>query len=275
MKKFDRSVSLLCWAYNEELCIAEFLARAETLMDATVEDYEIVLVNDASTDKTLEIARQFQARNPRIKIYTNEKNLNVGLSCRRAIELASKEYLFWQTLDWSYDIADLRQHLEYLKSFDVVQGARRKAVEVKLGPLKPLVCVIRMLGIQHLTKRSDTVKKALVSVINYVLIRCLFNVPLSDYQNVTFYPTAWLHSIRYEARSSFANPEGLIKAYWSGLRIKEVEINFIPRAKGTPKGTRLKTIMASTTDIFRLWFKWVILRKRHFIKKGTIVRLYT
>ena len=40
--KFDKSVSLLCWAYNEEDSIGEFLENASLLMDSTVEDYEIV-----------------------------------------------------------------------------------------------------------------------------------------------------------------------------------------------------------------------------------------
>ena len=49
--KFDRSVSLLSWAYNEEDSILEFLEKATHLMDSTVEDYEIVLIDDGSTDR--------------------------------------------------------------------------------------------------------------------------------------------------------------------------------------------------------------------------------
>jgi glycosyltransferase involved in cell wall biosynthesis len=274
MEMFDRGVSLLSWAYNEEDSIAEFLLRAQILMEQTVKDYEIVLINDASIDNTLKIAKSCQAKNPRIKIFTNEINLNVGLSLRKAIEKASKEFLFWQTTDWAYDISNLREYLEYLKQYDIVQGARRKAVEVKLGPLKPILGLAKLLGIKHLTRRSDTLKKALVSVINYILIRVLFRVPLSDYQNVTFYPSRWVQSVEYEARSSFANPEGLIKAYWNGMSIKEVEINFIPRAKGIPKGTRIKAVFSSCYDILRLWSKWIVFRKRKFVKNGKISRLY-
>jgi glycosyltransferase involved in cell wall biosynthesis len=271
--KFDRSVSLLSWAYNEEASIGEFLEKASRLMDSAVEDYEIILIDDGSTDKTYKIARAYQEKNPRLKIFQNEKNLNVGISSQRAIHLASKEYLFWQTVDWSYDISNLRQFLECLKTYDIVQGARRSPVRVKLKFLKPIMALVRLFGVKHLTRRSDTVSKAIISVINYILIRILFRVPLSDFQNVTFYPTKWIQSVKYEAKSSFANPEGLIKSYWNGMSIKEVLIDFIPRKIGVAKGTKIKSIVNSVIDIFKLWFKWVILGRRQFVKKGEIDRI--
>jgi len=271
--KFDMSVSLLCWAYNEEDLLIEYLERAARLMDATVEDYEIILIEDGSTDRTYEIAAEFQKRNPMLKIFRNEMNLNVGISSQRAIQKASKEYLFWQTIDWSYDIANLRSFLEYLKTYDIVQGVRRKPVDVRIRFFKPFALMLKLFGIKHLTRRSDTVSKAIISVINYMLIRLLFRVPLSDFQNITFYPTKWIQSVKYEAKSSFANPEGLVKSYWNGKTIKEVPINFISRAKGEPKGTKPKAIINSVIDIFRLWFKWIVLGKRGLIRKGRVYRL--
>jgi len=273
MPKFDRSVSLLCWAYNEEASLGAYLECATRLMDEAVEDYEIVLIDDGSTDRTYEIAKAFQEKHPRLNIFQNECNLNVGISSRRAIQRASKEYLFWQTIDWCYDISNLREYLEQLKENDIVQGVRRKPVQVKITLLKPFAAILKLFGIKHLTKRSDTIAKAIISVINYSLIRILFRVPLSDYQNVTFYPTKWIQSIQYEAKSSFANPEGLIKSYWAGLSIKEVPINFIPRNSGEAKGTRPRAITSAIKDIFILWFKWVVLGKRGQIQKGTIYRI--
>lgn len=271
--KFDRGVSLLCWAYNEEDSIGEYLEKATRLMEVTVDDYEIVLIDDGSKDRTYEIAREFQKKNPKLKIFQNESNLNVGISSRRAIQRASKEFLFWQTIDWCYDISNLRGHLEYLKHYDIVQGVRREPVNIEAGLLKPLAAVLKLFGMKHLTKRSDNIQKAVVSVINYLVIRILFRIPLSDFQNVTFYPARWIQSVQYEAVSSFANPEGLIKSYWNGMTIKEVPISFMAREKGAAKGTRVGSIAKSVKDILRLWFKWVVLGKRGKIKKGKIFRL--
>lgn len=272
-KKFNRSVSMLSWAYNEEDSISDFLERATQLMELTVEDYEIILIDDGSTDKTYEIAKKFQEKNPKLKIIRNYKNVDIGISIPRAIQSATKEYIFWQMVDWCYDISNLRTFLEYLKTYDIVQGVRRSPVRVKLKILKPIAIVLKLFGIKHLTRRSDTVKKAIISVINYILIRVLFGVPLSDFQNVIFCSTKWIQSIKYEANSSFVVPEILLKSYWSGKLIKEVPVNFIPRKAGKSKGTRTKAIISAIKDISSLWFKWIILGKRNVIKKGIIYRL--
>jgi len=108
---FDRSVSLLCWAYNEEAIIGPFLERADALLRETVCDYEIVVVDDCSTDRTHAIIREVQQRCPRIVLLRNPVNVNVGLSAQRAIAAATREFVFWQTVDWAYDISRLGAYL--------------------------------------------------------------------------------------------------------------------------------------------------------------------
>ena len=273
LPKFDRGVSWLGWAYNEEKLIVDYLTKANRLLKQTVEDYEIIIVDDGSTDRTHEMIEELMRDIPQIRLVRNPINMNVGYSFKRAVENAGKEYLFWQTVDWSYDISFLRIFLELLKSYDVVAGVRREPVKTADRAMKPLLGLVKLFGIKHITRRSDTLKKAIISVINYIMIRCLFNVPLSDYQNVVFYPTKLLQSIPFEARSSFGNPEFLLKAYWKGCSIVEVPISFLPRETGEAKGTRPRAIMSSIIDIYRLWFKWIILRQREISRKGLIKRL--
>jgi len=275
MPRFERSVSLLGWAYNEEALIADYLCRAHAMLEQACEDFEIVLIDDGSTDRTNEIVRGLQKDLPRVRLLRNETNRNVGYSFRRAVTEARKEFLFWQTVDWSYDISFLRIHLELLKHYDVVAGVRRSPVEVadRLAFTKPLLGVLKHLGVRHITRRSDTVRKALVSVCNYGLIRTLFNVPVGDYQNVVYYPTALIQSFTYEADSSFVNPEGLIKTYHSGASIVEVPISFLPRQAGRAKGARPRAIGASLKDILRLWWKLQVLRDWPYRKIGSVRRL--
>lgn len=273
LPKFDRTVSLLGWAYNEEELIEDYLLRARELLQRTVEDYEIIIVDDCSTDGTEEIIRSLMNDIPQIRLIRNPVNMNVGYSSVRAIKCATKEYLFWQTVDWSYDISNLRIFLELLKDYDVVAGVRREPVKEADKAVKPILGLLKLFGIKHITKRSDTIRKAIISVFNYILIRCLFNVPLSDYQNVVFYPTELIQAIDFESNSSFGNPEGLIKSYWNGASIVEVPISFLPRRVGTSKGTRLRAIRSSMRDILGLWFKWVVLGRREVSRKGFVRRL--
>lgn len=272
-KKFDRGVSLLSWAYNEEKLIAGFLERAIKLMDETADDYEIILVDDCSTDRTYEIAKAFQEKNPRLKIIKNEKNVDVGISAQRAIRAATKEFLFWEMVDWCYDIADLRSFLEYLRKYDVVLGVRRSAITNTSKFLKPAILLFRLFNKEYLYRRSDSVKKSIISICYYLFVRVLFGIPVSDIQNTAFYSTRWAQSIIFETNSTFTIPEILIKSYWNGKSIKEVRIDFIPRKVGVSKGTRIKSIMSAIKDIRRLWFKWVVLGERGTVKKGEVCRL--
>ncbi len=269
---FDRSVSALCWAYNEEELIEEFLRRLDALLKATVKDYEIVLIDDCSVDRTNEIAKRLVADIPNLKIFRNDTNRNVGYSTKRAIKEATKEFLFWQTIDWSYDITRLREFLELLKTYDVVAGVRRAPVPQKTVSGKVLAGLLLLFG-KHLTKRSDTIGKAIVSVCNYSLIRGLYRMPLSDYQNIVFYKTKSIQAVESEADSSFINPELLLKSYWRGAAIAEAPISFIPRTAGEAKGTRLKAIRKSIKDVVGFWIKWVLFGGRGEVKLGRIARL--
>lgn len=273
LPKFDRSVSCLCWAYNERLLIERFMTRLEDLLRRTVSDYEIVIVNDGSTDGTAEILRAMQQKNPRIVLIHNRINRNVGVSFRRAKRAATKEYLFWQTIDWSYDLRFFRAYLELLKSFDLVAGSRNECAERPLTFAEMARHTFYKFSPAGLRNRSDTVSKAIVSWGNYFLVRTLFQAPFLDFQNVVLFPTPLIQSFKYESRSSFANPEGLLKAYWRGARIAQVPISFIPRTAGEAKGTKLRAILTSVRDIFRLWFQWIVLGRREHKLQGEVIPL--
>lgn len=240
---------MLTWAFNEEGLVDAFLTRAVELLDANVEEWEIVFVDDGSTDRTGEIVDAWAKRDPRVRVIHNERNLNVGTSCKRAIKAASKEYLFWQTTDWSYDISNLRIFLELLRHYDVVQGIR--PTPIRLFSYIPFIR-----SVYRVKTRSDNFQKAIVSLSNYYIIRVLFGVQFQDFQNVTFYPSKLLQSVELKGDSSFLNPECLLRTYEKGARFIEVPIPFIKRTQGIAKGTKLTSIIRSVRDVFTGWLKW-------------------
>jgi glycosyltransferase involved in cell wall biosynthesis len=247
--KFDHSVSLGAWGYNEELLVESFLTRAIDLLDRTVQDWEIVFVDDGSTDGTPEILQKLAQREPRLRVVRHPRNLNVGMGFRTAIGTASKEFFFSQTVDWSYDISKLRVFLELLKHFDVVQGIR--PVPIRLLSYIPVVR-----SIYRIQRRSDTLYKAVISLANYYILRILFGARFHDFQNITFYPIRMIRQIDLVGRTSFVNPELLLKSYYRGARFIEVPIRFLKRDLGVAKGTKIKTVMRSLADTARNWIAW-------------------
>ena len=98
-----------------------------------------------------------------------------------AVHAARKDHVFWQTVDWAYDLTELRCFLELTKCFDLVIGTR----PVIWRPFGHIPLVSRILGIRT---RADTVLHGAVSLTNYYLLRLLFGVQLRDFQNIQIYP---------------------------------------------------------------------------------------
>ena len=246
--------SMLGWALNEEESVAEYIDRAETLLRSLTDDFELILIDDGSTDRTAAIVRSCAATRPWLRLVQNDRRRGPGYNTKRAIGLATKDYLFWQTVDWAYDLSHLEASLPYLERYDVLQGVRHGTVSI--GGL--------------LWRRSDTPYKGLVSIVNYLLIRLLFRLPLYDFQNVTVYPRRLIQSATLESESSFTNPECLLKVWWKGARIKEFPVMFLKRERGTAKGTKPAAVLRSIRDIFGWWFRWIVLGRRADRGRGQV-----
>jgi glycosyltransferase involved in cell wall biosynthesis len=251
----DRSFSMLGWALNEEDTVAEYVERAEQLLRTFATDFELILLDDGSTDSTWRIMQELCAGRPWLRIYRNDRNRGSGYDTKRAISLATKDYLFWQTVDWAYDVTELVASLDLLRQYDVLQGVRGNALTLRMA----------------LKSRSDSAYKGLVSYVNYRLIRTLFRLPISDYQNVTVYPRALIQQVALESESSFTNPECLLKTWWLGATFKEVHVPFVKRELGIGTGSRPKAIAAAIRDIVRWWWRWIVLGRREHRRCGRVV----
>lgn len=245
---------MLGWALNEEESVGDYIERAEALLRALTDNFELIIIDDGSTDRTAAIVEECRATRPWLRLERNARNRGPGYNTKRAVALATKDYLFWQTVDWSYDISKLPEALRHLDRYDVLQGVRYGTVS--------LVGLLR--------SRSDTAYNGLVSIVNYLLIRTLFRLPVHDYQNVTVYPRRLIQSVTLESESAFTNPECLLKVWWKGASIREFPVPFLKREKGTGKGTRLPFLMRSVRDVLFWWLRWVVLGRRPDKGRGKI-----
>jgi glycosyltransferase involved in cell wall biosynthesis len=268
LPKFDRSISMLVWGYNEEELLEDFFARAFALLEASCETYEVLFVDDCSTDRTGSIADRIAAENPRLRVIHNPRNLGSGGAARVAIRQARMDYIFWQTVDWSYDISELKRFLWFTRRYDVVLGTR--PIIWRLIAYIPLVR-----SLASLPHRSDDWLRGTVSLANYYVLRVIFGVPFRDFQNVHIYPRRLVDEIEINASSSFLSPEMLLRCYLRGATFIEVPIQFFPRELGEAKGIRSRAIMRSLRDIALgfLDFGWKLRLARHRNKTRRIFRL--
>jgi glycosyltransferase involved in cell wall biosynthesis len=254
---FRPAISMLGWALNEEQNLAEYLRRAEAFLSSVSDDYELVLIDDGSTDRTWALANELQATRPWLTVLKNDRNRGPGYCYRRGISAAAKQYFMAQTVDWAYDIDAFRPFMDRLRQYDVLQGVR---------PGEFSLSVLR--------RRSDSLYKGIVSLANYTLIRVLFRLPFDDFQNVTICPARLAQALPLESEGSFTNPEVMMKLYWGGASFLQVPVLFQKRGRGKGTGTRASAIVTSIGEIVSSWCRWIVLRRYPGRKPGIVESLY-
>lgn len=83
-------ISVVMPAHNAEKHIKKAI---ESILGQTFKNFELIIVNDASTDKTLSIIKSYARRDPRIRVVNNRKNLDIARSLNKGIEVAKSEII--------------------------------------------------------------------------------------------------------------------------------------------------------------------------------------
>ncbi|MEW6679769.1 MAG: dolichyl-phosphate beta-glucosyltransferase [bacterium] len=118
MNKIYLSVVIPC--FNEENRISQTLSKITDYLKNRGFNYEIIVVDDGSTDKTISCLSNFN----NIIILKNEKNMGKGYSVRRGIMEAKGEYILFSDADLSTPIEEVERLLEEMKENDIVIGSR-------------------------------------------------------------------------------------------------------------------------------------------------------
>ncbi len=108
-------VSVLMPAYNAEKYIAKSI---QSILDQTFKDFELIIIDDASTDKTFDISQEFKDK--RIILIRNEKNLYIAENRNKALSFAKGKYIVWQDADDISYKYRLEKQVEFMeKTLDV------------------------------------------------------------------------------------------------------------------------------------------------------------
>jgi len=122
-------VSVLMTAYNREKYIAEAI---ESVITSTYQNWELIIVDDVSKDKTVEISKSYEAKDKRIKVYINETNLGDYPNRNKAASYAKGKYLKYLDSDdilYSHGLETMVMAIE--KNPDAVLGLALQKIKTK------------------------------------------------------------------------------------------------------------------------------------------------
>ena len=104
-------VSIILPVYNGAECVSNSI---DSVLAQTYKDFELIVVNDCSTDNTLEILQKYAGRDNRVKAYTNEVNKKLPRTLNAGFEHATGEYLTWTSDDNMYRPEAIERMVKFL-----------------------------------------------------------------------------------------------------------------------------------------------------------------
>ena len=113
-------ISYVLAAYNEAEIISDCIQRIVRMLEQDFDDYELILVNDASIDKTGEIMERAAKDNTKITVLQNMVNLNFGTSVLRGMRAARKEWVVFNAADLPLYPEETKEILQIAQSYDVL-----------------------------------------------------------------------------------------------------------------------------------------------------------
>src|ERR1043165_9512524 len=117
-------LSLVLPAWNEQESIRQAIDEADAALSTIAAEYEILVIDDGSTDDTAAIVREAAAGNPRIKLLQHDGNRGYGAAIRTGFEAAAMDLVAFTDADCQFDLNDLEYVLPLTRRYDIVCGYR-------------------------------------------------------------------------------------------------------------------------------------------------------
>jgi len=222
-------VSAVLPAYNEEALITETVRRVARVLRDLVHHFEIVVVDDGSTDRTAAILHDLQ-QDPELHlaVVTHAHNQGYGAALASGFDAAQQDLILLLDADGQFEVAELVHFLAAMDPrTDLVIGWRRKRADPPMRKLNALGWKLLVNGLFGSTARD---------------VDCAFKL---------FRRRVWQH-VRVHARGATFSAELLIKARRQGFVVKELPVTHYPRRAGSPTGAQPKVIARAFKELVHL-----------------------
>lgn len=217
-------------AYEEEDNIGKVTEAAVEVLESMGGEYEIILVNDGSWDRTGEMVDALARRYPAVRAIHHEKNRGYGAALKTGFTSATNEYIFYTDGDNQFDIRELRKFVALLEFSDIVIGFRNR-------------------------RRYSYYQKVTSFTYNLVL-QTLFDLPYRDVDCAfKLVPKSLIDSIELDSVDGFVDAELLIKAQQLGYTLSELGVTHYVRESGRSHGATPKVVLGTIKEMARFYLQ--------------------
>lgn len=224
-----KSLSVFMPAYNEEDSIASTVDGVVKVLKSLKIDWELLIINDGSKDKTAEVVKSLEKKYPGVRLVNHERNQGYGRALKTGFKEAKYEWVAFVDSDGQFDFEEIKKLLAKTGEADVILGYRLNRADpfqrrIFTWGWKMLAMILLGLNVKDYSCGFKLIKKKVIEDIS----------PIESEEKVT-------------------QIEMLIKAKKKGYRFAEVGVHHYPRTAGVPTGAALSVVAKSFQDMLKLW----------------------
>lgn len=228
MRVESLELSIFFPAYNEAENITDSIKHALTAVKKITDRYEVIVVNDGSSDTTGKIAEDIASRNDKVRVIHHARNQGYGAAVWSGIQAARYRYVFFTDADLQFDLAELENLAKYVPSYRVVIGYR--------------------------AKRRDPFMRLVNAKGWNILNRLLFGLKVRDIDCAfKIFERDLVAALPVKSRGAAMSAEMLIRLARDGVIFKEVPVTHLPRRKGSATGANPAVIVRAFKELLTLY----------------------
>jgi glycosyltransferase involved in cell wall biosynthesis len=215
--------------WNEGKNIEQVVAKAIPIAKQVADKWEIIMVDDGSSDNTAEIAKDLAAKNPKLRLISHQPNRGYGAALKEGFANSKYQLVVFNDGDGQFDFSEVSKFLNKINNADIVIGHRKRRVD---NPFRHIL--------MNLLKVWDL---------------ALFGFYFKDIDcGFKLFKKEALQKIQpLKSEGAMITTEILAKAKKAKLKIVEVEVNHYPRIYGDQSGGNLRVIVRAVRESLSLW----------------------
>lgn len=216
--------------WNEEKNIEKVVKKAIPVAQKISDKWEIIMVDDGSSDNTLSIAKKLTKENSNLIVVSHDKNRGYGAALKSGFEKARYKYVVFNDGDGQFDFSEISRFIEKINKADVVIGFRKKRLD---NPFR------------HILMNFLKVWDFFFFGFNFKDIDCGFKLFRKD---------ALDKIMPFKSEGAMITTEILARAKRKKLKIAQVEVSHFARLYGDQSGGNLRVIVRAIRESFSLWW---------------------